>query len=484
MSKNVVLVVMDTARASDTRYVREEISGSNLDRLATEGTDFRYAFSNSPWTLPSHTSIFTGTYTSKHGTHAGHKLYDRQFSTLAELLTVEGYETVGVTNNAWVTDEFGLARGFDEFYKAWQYFQSDTDFGEIKLTTSGTNLLKEGAKALFSGDVFANFVNGLYGQFFYRRSDYGAKRTNSIIRKWIEKRTKENPFFLFVNYLEPHLDYHPPKELAEQFLPASASYENAIDIPQKPWEYIAGNLEMSDYDFKLLHALYRAEIAYLDKKIGELRGILEENGEWEDTVFIVVGDHGENIGDHGLMDHQYSLNESLLHVPLLINGGSFNKVDETTRLIQTLDLFPTILDIADVSIPSQSQGISFYPGSATSPRDKIFAEYLSPQPTIDRLSKQTNTQREKLEKYNKQLRAIQTKRYKLIRDSDNTIGIHDLAGDTAESSGEAESNHSIRQELESELDSWLESFDHASTDESSDMSESTRQKLEDLGYLQ
>jgi len=103
---------------------------------------------------------------------------------------------------------------------------------------------------------------------------------------------------LFVNYLEPHLEYRPPEEFAEQFLPEGISYDEAMDIPQDAWRYIAGKAELSDRDFDVLRSLYRAEITYLDHRIDELKQLLETHGEWEDTVFVVTGDHSENIGDH------------------------------------------------------------------------------------------------------------------------------------------------------------------------------------------
>jgi len=69
-----------------------------------------------------------------------------------------------------------------------------------------------------------------------------------------------------VNYLEPHLKYRPPRRLAEQFLPANATYEEAMEVRQEPWEYLAGNLTLSDSEFQLLRGLYRAEVAYVDEQ--------------------------------------------------------------------------------------------------------------------------------------------------------------------------------------------------------------------------
>jgi len=83
-----------------------------------------------------------------------------------------------------------------------------------------------------------------------------------------------------------------------------------------------------------LRGLYRAEIAYVDEQIAALRDALREAGEWEDTVFAVTADHGENVGDHGLMDHQYCLYDTLVHVPLVLHGGEFTGYGEMTDLVK------------------------------------------------------------------------------------------------------------------------------------------------------
>ena len=482
--KNIVLVVMDTARASDTSHVRDIYGDSCLEELATKGAEYNHAFTNAPWTLPSHTSIFTGTYTSKHGTHAGSKFYNGQFKTVADVLSSDEYQTVGFTNNAWVTDEFGLASGFEEMNKVWQYIQSDTDLGEIKLTSKEGELIRNVISELSDGGLITNIINAIYGQFFYRRADYGAKRTNSLIKDWIQKRDKASPFFMFINYLEPHLDYQPPKEFVEMFLPEDSTYREAMAVPQKPWKYTAGVLNLTDYKLELLQALYRAEIAYLDEQIGDLQSILKRHDEWDDTVFIIVGDHGENIGDHGLMDHQYSVHDTLLHVPLIIHGGQFNQVGESDELVQTIDLFPTILDIAGLSVPDQSQGTSFHPESSVVPRKHVIAEYLSPQPSIESLSNQTGLPEEELGNFSQSKRAIRTKEYKLVRESNGEISLYNTERDSGEVTDISSEESGTRDELIDRLDAWLESFEQASTTErSGEMSEGTKQRLENLGYI-
>ena len=129
--------------------------------------------------------MFTGTYPSKHGAHAEHKRLDRELTTLAEAFAEAGYETVCATNNVWVTRAFGLDRGFDMVYKPWQYVQTDTDFGEIGMRESEFAKYRAAIRTMLDGDLIANAANALYGQFLYRRTDYGADRTNALIRRWL-----------------------------------------------------------------------------------------------------------------------------------------------------------------------------------------------------------------------------------------------------------------------------------------------------------
>ena len=94
----------------------------------------------------------------------------------------------------------------------------------------------------------------------------------------------------------------------------------------------------------MLH--HRSELSYLDDRLDELFREFKNAGIYDETVFVVTGDHGENIGDHGLMDHQYSLYETLLSVPLVITGPGFDSSRRVEKPVQLLDVFPTILDVA------------------------------------------------------------------------------------------------------------------------------------------
>ena len=483
---NVVLVVMDTARARDAAPAHSEAALPAIDRLADEGTEYTQAFASAPWTLPSHAGLFTGTYSSKHGAHAGHKHLDEGLPTLAECFAGAGYETVAASNNTWISEEFGFARGFDTLYKTWQYVQTDTDLGEVARTEQGLDMVRALAARLADGNPAVNLANAVYGKFFRKRADDGAKRTNEWIEDWLAERDSTSPFFLFVNYLEPHLDYHPPEEHAKRHLPAGVSFEEAMEVPQDAWGYIAGEVDLTEHDFEILRALYRAEIAYLDERIGELRNHIETAGEWEDTVFVLTSDHGENVGDHGLMDHQYSLYDTLLHVPLVVSGGGFDGGDRVEDPVQLVDLPPTLLDAANIDAPAARtsfQGSSFHPESDAEPRERVIAEYMAPQPSMDALERRVGSLRPEVRRYDRSLRAIRADGWKLIRGSDGTRELYH-PDDPDERDDRAAENEGRISTLETQLDEWLDSFEHAEPTEKASMSDSAKARLEDLGYIQ
>ncbi|WP_440992276.1 sulfatase [Haloarchaeobius baliensis] len=484
MEHNVVLIVMDTARATTLEQFVE--SGNSIfAELAESGQMYTNATATTSWTLPSHASLFTGTYPSKHGAHAGHKRLDDRLPVLAEILSDNGYETVAVSNNTWISEEFGFARGFETFYKTWQYVQSETDLGRVAREEEGMSKLWGALKALFDGNPATNLANAVYGQFLRKNEDDGASRTNDWVEGWLADRDRSRPFFLFINYLEPHLEYRPPKDHAEQHLPTGVSFEEAMTVNQDAWGYITDNIEMSDDDFEILRALYRAEISYLGEKIQSVVEMLESAGEWEETVFVVTSDHGEYIGDHGLMDHQYALYNPVLRVPLFIHGGPFGtgRVDD---LVQLVDVAPTLLDALDIDASNRGkefQGISFHPGSQET-REYAFAEYLAPQPSMEALSERVGELSDDVRRYDRSLRTIRTSRFKYIRGSRGSQELYDIEQDADEGTNLADTRTEVRSELDQALDEWLLSFDHAPDGSEVTIDGDTKSRLEDLGYLQ
>ncbi|MFA9416973.1 sulfatase [Natrinema sp. HArc-T2] len=485
--RNVVLVVLDTARAKsvDTKPM------PTLTGLAEAGTAFESAFATAPWTLPSHASLFTGTYPSEHGTHGGHTYLNADLRTLPEAFADAGFETIGVSNNTWITEEFGFDRGFDDLRKGWQYIQSDADMGAVVRGENLREKLVAMRNRLFDGNPLVNTANVLYSEFAQPSGDDGAARATDWIADWLDGRDGDRPFFLFCNFIEPHVEYDPPREHAERFLPDGASYEDATAIRQDPRAYDCEEYDLSDREFAMLRGLYRAELAYVDHQLGQLRTALEDAGEWEDTLFVVCGDHGEHIGEHGFFGHQYNLYDTVLNVPLVFCGGPFADGERRHDLVQLLDLPATLLETAGVDDPAlreQWSSRSLHPNSSDDAREAVFAEYVAPQPSIERLEARFGEIPDRVRTFDRRLRAVRTSEYKYVCGDDGFERLHHLQAEPLEhtdsSDDDTERARTLRRRLEERFDPFEAasgSDDGASADV--EIRAGTKDRLAELGYL-
>ncbi|WP_170972363.1 sulfatase [Natronorubrum halophilum] len=480
--RNVVLVVLDTARAKSSGPKTTPA----LTGLAEEGTTFDNAFATAPWTLPSHASMFTGTYSSEHGTHGGHTYLDEGLRSLPESFADSGYETIGVSNNTWITEEFGFHRGFDDLRKGWQYIQSDSDMGAVVRGEDVREKLQATRNRLFDGNPFVNAANILYSEVLQPAGDDGANRSTKWIANWLEAREDDRPFFLFCNFIEPHVTYDPPREYAERFLPEDASYDEATDVRQDPRAYDCEDYALSERDLELLSGLYEAELSYVDDQLGRLRAALEDAGEWEDTLFVVCGDHGEHIGEHGFFGHQYNLYDTLINVPLVLHGGPFTGGGRRTDLVQLLDLPETFLDTLEIDDPEltkQGSGRSMHPSSKAEPRAAVFAEYVAPQPSIDRLEARFGEIPDRVREFDRRLRAVRTDEYKYVHGDDGFERLHHVKTDPHERTDISARKPERVRALRDRLDERFEPIEETRERTDVAMRAGTKERLADLGYL-
>ncbi|WP_101297046.1 sulfatase [Halegenticoccus soli] len=475
---NVLLIVLDTARSRTVLSGLESGLMPAMKRVADEGTVYTNASSVAPWTLPSHASIFTGQYTSDHGTHANSREFTPSVSPLAEQLSQRGYRTAGISANPWISPVFGFDRGFEDFSMRW-----NAGWSEVDLTAAvRADSLVEKIKALWEQSSVASFPSVMFSAIKRKMSseaDDGAKRITNRAVNWMKQVNQKNvPFFLFLNYIEPHLPYRPPREFVEAQLPDIA-VERIAETNQDPWAYIAGTIEMDENDFKILRGLYRAELAYLDTQLSRLFQVLKDEGILEETMIVIVGDHGENIGEHGLMDHQYCLYETLLNVPLIIRFPKRFDADTCDDLIETRDLYPTLLDAAGVSTDTLPATVSKTPLPRQS-REYVFAQYITPQPSMDSLKGKvgSNVPTQRLDR---SIQSVRDKHWKYIEYSDGSTELFDLTVDQYESN-ECGEDVERQDHFSSILD---EKFDAIQSHESDsvEIDGESRQRLKDLGYI-
>lgn len=473
---NVAVVVLDTARAKDTVPADPAVTPA-LAALAKSGTEYQNAFSSAPWTLPSHASLFTGTYPTEHGAHGDHTYLDGSLRTIADIFREAGYETVGVSNNTWITDEFGFSRGFETFRTGRECTRSNDGSTNSGLERSITKL-KHSVHTLATRTARQRgFLDS------QQSTDNGGTHTTDWIKRWISDRNTQNPFFLFVNYIEPHAEYRPSRKYAERFLPEDATYEEAMAVRQDPRGYDVGQYDLSDRELALLRALYRAEIASVDAYLGRLTDSLLANER--ETILVVMGDHGENIGDHGLFGHQYSTHDTVLHVPLIVHGGAFAGGKSNTQLVQPLDLPPTLLDAAGINAPEarkQFSGRSIHPTVDTEAREQVFAEYISPQPSIAALKARFGELPDQFERLAQTRRTVRTTEEKLVRRSDGTMTYYRVDDDPMEQTNLVGKRPVRVAALENQLDEWQASIDRTTVSTEVSISDTTERRLADLGY--
>jgi len=289
----VVLIVIDTLRADHLGlYGYERETSPTIDEWAEQAAVFDRAVSTSPWTLPTFGSIFTGQLPAVHG--AGWRLPGKRWlraglrqdlPTLTERLRDHGLATAAIVNNPFLRPRFGLARGFDSY-------------------------------------------------------DYGTQRAAAKVvdraLSWIEEQG-EQPYFLFVHFMDPHMPYRPPGWARGRFAADSHS-------PMPPMKQIRRRRgELTEVDRQLYRDLYDEEIAYLDAALGSLLEALEDDLQAGRLLVVITADHGEEFFDHDGFEHGHTMYQELLRVPLLIRGPGVTP-RRYEKPVSVIDLMPTILD--------------------------------------------------------------------------------------------------------------------------------------------
>jgi arylsulfatase A-like enzyme len=321
---DVLLVVMDTVRADHlSAYGYERPTTPNLDRIARQGVLFEQAIAPSSWTLPSHASLFTGRFVHEHRADSESPQLGPEYSTLAELLKSRGFLTTAISaNTGWATSTAGLARGFIHFE---DYFESTAD---------------DVARTVLGREVVDRVLSRL-GQ----RGQFGRKRGNEVtasFAQWLDHHG-ERRFFAFLNYMDAHGPYVSPAPYQTRFMSdRQRSFESRYSFKLPSLARDAGPGEQS-----LFTAAYDGALASLDFEIGRLFEELHKRGRLDQTLVVIVADHGEALGDHGFYIHGHSLYLDQIHVPLIVRWPG--RVPAGVRIVDpvsTIDVAATILAFA------------------------------------------------------------------------------------------------------------------------------------------
>lgn len=300
---HVVLYVIDTLRADRVgTYGYDRGTTPHIDAFAEGGIVWNHAVAQSPWTRPSVASILTGLSPLTHGVNGRRSRLEDESLTLAEILQEAGYETAGFVTNPNVAGRYGFRQGFDTY-------------AQLNQTT--------------------------------------AEQVNTRARHWLAARDAGRPFFLYLHTVEPHAPY----QASDEYLSRFASGVRNPRGYRRPFMNSLSRLgadEASAATAALLQ-LYDAEIALNDEKFGDLLELLAAQGVLENTVVLLVSDHGEEFFEHGRWEHGKSLYTEVLDIPML---GRFPGCPpaRSDQLAQHVDLVPTLLDYLGIETDQQFDG--------------------------------------------------------------------------------------------------------------------------------
>lgn len=343
-SPNVLFVVLDTVRADRLSvYGYPRKTTPTLERIASEGVRFDAARSTSPWTLPSHGSMFTGRL--PHELQAEWLAPIRgHFPTLAGYLGSQGYATAGfVANTLYCAYDTGLGAGFTH-YEDYTLEQMDAFLSARLAERALVGFFQLSSWAEAHGSTLLNPITSLIDTYVYNGKRKDASMINRQFLNWLAGRAQtERPFFAFLNYMDAHEPYLPPRPSDCRFGLRPTGPEDLAVLQN--WEQI-DKLRLDQRLRTLASDFYDNCLNYLDRQLQVLFMDLARQHVLEHTLVVVVADHGESFGEHDLYLHGDSLYRSETRVPLLIMMPWFrptrNVINDTVSL---RDIPATIVDL-------------------------------------------------------------------------------------------------------------------------------------------
>jgi len=400
---NILLFTLDTTRADHIGcYGYRRIETPNIDRIAGQGFLFKNATAQAPLTLPSHSSIFTGTYPLFHGVRDNGGFYlGSERTTLAKVLQQAGWATSAFVGAFVLDSRWGLNQGFD-------YYYDNFDFAKYK-TISLDSVQREG------GEVVKAFF------------DWFA--TNS-----------QKKFFSWLHFYDPHSPYEPPEPYK-------------TDYGGRPW------------------GLYDGEIAYVDTLIGNVVAELTARNLLEKTILIIVGDHGESLGEHNESGHAFFIYDATQSVPLIVRIPLLRLQGKIIgSQVQNVDIMPTVLELLGLPIPREVQGRSFLRqllGKKSDPERPAYSETYYP-----------------LYHYGwSELKGLRTRQHKFIQAPRPEL--YDLVNDPGERSNIYSPDSSLSRRFERDLKDFQKRMSAQGIENKGPgkLDDEAREKLMALGYV-
>lgn len=345
---HVVLYVLDALRYDHLGcYGYSRDVSPNIDAIAHDGVLFENCFTATTWTRPVAATILTGTYPAVHQTRSRQEMFSTPLARLPEVLKTAGFKTAAFCTMGNIASDIGFGRGFDKYYDLFR------DPG-ILVKRRKLNTIDEALLHASASEIALPLAEDVHEYLF----------------PWLEKNKESNTFSL-VWSIETHVPYTAPAAFRRFSQPSSSLDEGGR-------EDIRG---AGAADAQRLIDLYDDEISYNDHCIGQIVDHLKMLRIYDETLFIILGDHGEAFYEHGVYTHGHAPYEEVIHVPLIMKlPYGQNAGGRIQAIVELIDIYPTVIEaagIAHATIGKFVQGHSLLPlvdGTLVQVRDYAFSD--------------------------------------------------------------------------------------------------------------
>ena len=337
---NIFLFTLDTLRRDSTTVYDPSLRTTPfLAELAHECVVFDDAISSSCWTLPSHASLFTGRYPSFHGATKRCWYLSEEIQTLPQVLNEAGYQTAGFTGGPYLNWVFGIDRGFE-------YYENCLGRRPSSLGQRLRSLIPTfPRKRMPVHEEIARRAKR-------RVRKVTAEHLNTRFRRWMDRRhDPQRPLFAFINYFDPHAPWlRRNNEFTPLFSERLKQYRNPLT------RILRDDIPLDPAIRKYIVQLYRNEVLYMDSHLAEMIEFLKTRKLYEDSIVVILSDHGEMFGEHNLMDH-IMLYEPVIRIPMLFRlPGALLGGKRIPHSVQNIDVFSTLLSTLGIPVAQEIQG--------------------------------------------------------------------------------------------------------------------------------
>lgn len=424
---NIFLITLDTTRADHIDYSLENNETTpNLAILAAEGVYFKNAYALIPITLPSHASMFYSLHPHELKLYNNAQQLNVSYPSVVEIFKKRGFKCGAVVSLGTVRARWGLNKGFDEYIegyrKSYLWYKTAEEVNE-----DAFRLIERmnGEKSFFwihysdphepyyppfYGGKFEVVINGekLFAsssiEKVHVKLSFDLNPGENIVKliTTLSRKYRKDPRLInsFIKYKNVSIAYNGRKENVELIFPKhwkkfsqrhvnyrTKRKRSQISILNKTNEKINISLKFirtMSPSLPFLKDLYKEEVQYMDEQIGKLVEFLKKNKIFQKSVFLIMGDHGEGLGEYqNHIGHINYLNKLFSHVPLILCGATIQERGAREELVSNLNVAPTLLDIAHIKKPDFMKGDSLL---RSLKNKRLLLETYSPEAVSDAFS--------------------------------------------------------------------------------------------------